>query len=124
MISSVPLIRVGRYLLVSVPEDLDDDSIEALEDAIARKVSGMGAQGVLLDVSGLAIVDSFVARVIARIASIVQLLGAPTVLVGIQPAVAITLVELGLFLEGVPTALDTTLGIRLLQRLATQVDGR
>jgi rsbT antagonist protein RsbS len=113
----VPLIRLRENLLVSLQGDLDDASVLRLEDRITREVTLARSQGVLIDVSGLAIVDSFIARVIARIALMVRLLGADAVVVGIQPAVAITLVELGVDMKHVHTALNAGKGMDLLTRL-------
>lgn len=113
----VPLIRLRENLLVSLQGDLDDASVLRLEDQITREVTATRSRGVLLDVGGLSIVDSFIARVIARIALMVRLLGADAVVVGIQPAVAITLVELGVDMKHVHTALNAGKGMDLLSRL-------
>jgi rsbT antagonist protein RsbS len=113
----VPIIRVGTNLLVSLQGDLDDSAVLRLEDQITREIVRTRAQGMLIDVCGLAVVDSFIARVIARIATMVRLLGAEAVVVGIQPSVAITLVELGVTMEHVHTALNAGRGMALLSRL-------
>ena len=113
----VPIIRLGRNLLVSLQGDLDDASVLRLEDQITREIVRTRAKGTLIDVGGLAVVDSFIARVIARIASMVRLLGSEAVVVGIQPAVAITLVELGVSMEHVHTALNAGRGMELLTLL-------
>ena len=113
----LPIIRVGDNLLVSMQGDLDDASVLRLEDQLTREVVRTRARGALIDVSGLVVVDSFIARVIARIVSMVRLLGAEAVVVGIQPAVAITLVELGVDLQRVHTALNAGKGMALLHRL-------
>jgi rsbT antagonist protein RsbS len=113
----LPIIRVGRNLLVSLQGDLDDASVLRLEDQITREVVRTRARGALLDISGLMVVDSFIARVIARIVSMVRLLGTDAVVVGIQPAVAITLVELGIDMQHVHTALNAGKGMDLLRRL-------
>ena len=113
----VPIIRLGHNLLVSLQGDLDDASVLRLEDQITREIVRTRAQGTLIDVGGLAVVDSFIARVIARIASMVKLLGSEAVVVGIQPAVAITLVELGVSMEHVHTALNAGRGMELLTLL-------
>jgi len=113
----VPIIRLGRNLLVSLQGDLDDASVLRLEDQITREIVRTRAKGTLIDVGGLAVVDSFIARVIARIASMVRLLGSEAVVVGIQPAVAITLVELGISMEHVHTALNAGRGMELLTLL-------
>lgn len=113
----VPIIRVGDSLLVSLQGDMDDETVVRLEGQITREVSRTRAKGTLIDVSGLAVVDSFIARVIARIVAMVRLLGCEAVVVGIQPAVAITLVELGVDLQQVHTALNAGKGMELLRRL-------
>jgi len=113
----VPIIRIGANLLVSLQGDLDDASVLRLEEQITREVVRTRARGALIDVCGLAVVDSFIARIIARIASMVRLLGAEAVVVGIQPAVAITLVELGVSMKHVHTALNAGRGMELLGRL-------
>jgi rsbT antagonist protein RsbS len=112
-----PIIRLGRNLLVSLQGDLDDATVLRLEDQITREVVRTRARGTLIDVGGLAVVDSFIARVIARIANMVRLLGAEAVVVGIQPAVAITLVELGVQMQHIHTALNAGRGMQLLTRL-------
>jgi rsbT antagonist protein RsbS len=114
---SVPIMRLGSNLLVSLQGDLDDGSVLRLEDQITKEIVRTRAQGTLIDVSGLAIVDSFIARIIARITSMVRLLGSQAVVVGIQPAVAITLVELGVSMEHVHTALNAGRGMELLTYL-------
>ena len=105
---------VGGVLLVSIDEDLDDRSAEALRNDVSSEVSATGARGVLLDVSVLDTIDSFLGRVLAELASCSALMGAETVVAGIRPAVAITLVELGLALPGLRTALDVTDGLAML----------
>jgi rsbT antagonist protein RsbS len=112
----VPIMRVGADLLVTLQGDLDDRAVESIEREVTNQVTRTNAQGVLVDVSGLAVVDSFVARVLARLAGMVRLLGADTTLVGISPAVAITLTELGASLDHVPTALTAEQGMALLHR--------
>lgn len=116
-LEAVPLIRVGDNILISLQGDLDDEAVLRLESRVTSEVSRVRARGALIDVGGLAVVDSFIARVIARIVSMVKLLGAETVVVGIQPAVAITLVELGVNLAHVHTALNAGKGMELLERL-------
>lgn len=113
----VPIIKVGENLLVSLQGDLDDEAVLKLEGQITKEVSRTRAKGTLIDVSGLAVVDSFIARVIARIVGMVRLLGCEAVVVGIQPAVAITLVELGVDMARVHTALNAGKGMELLRRL-------
>ena len=113
----LPIIRVGQTLLVSMQGDLDDASVLNLENQLTHEVVRTRARGALIDVSGLTVVDSFIARVMARIVGMVRLLGAKAVAVGIRPAVAIALVELGIDLERVPTALNAGKVMTLLQRL-------
>ena len=124
MRDEVPMIRMGNNLLVTLQGDLEDHTVELIEREVANEVSRTRADGVMLDVSGLAVVDSFVARVIARLVAMIRLLGAEATIVGIQPAVAITLVELGLALTGVSTALNVEKGMALIRAaLATPGSG-
>ena len=116
-IEQIPIIRLGGNLLVSLQGDLDDAAVLRLEDQITREIVRTRAKGTLVDVSGLAVVDSFIAQVIARIAAMVRLLGSEAVVVGIQPAVAITLVELGVSMQHVHTALNAGRGMELLTHL-------
>jgi rsbT antagonist protein RsbS len=110
----IPILQMGRALLVTIQMDVEDQTALALQDDLAEKIIKVGANGVLIDISALEIVDSFVGRMLAGISGIGRLLDATTVVVGMQPAVAITLVELGLTLEGVETALNVTRGMALL----------
>ena len=114
---NLPIIRVGDILLVSLQGDMDDEAVVRLESQITREVARTCARGTLLDVSGLALVDTILARVIARIVAMVRLLGCEAVVVGIQPAVAITLVELGVDLSRVHTSLNAGKGMELLRRI-------
>ncbi|MGN6527418.1 MAG: STAS domain-containing protein [Burkholderiaceae bacterium] len=111
----IPILRMGRNLLVTIQVDLQDQLALALQDDLAAKIEATGADGVLIDISALEIVDSFIGRMLASISGIARVLDATTVVVGMQPAVAITLVELGLSLEGVRTALDVERGMALLE---------
>ena len=111
----IPILQMGSYLLVTIQVDMQDQTALALQDDLAEKISRSGAKGVLIDISALEIVDSFVGRMLAGISGIARILDATTVVVGMQPAVAITLVELGLSLEGVRTALNVERGMQLLQ---------
>jgi rsbT antagonist protein RsbS len=110
----IPILQMGRSLLVTIQMDMEDQTALALQDDLAEKITKTGANGVLIDISALEIVDSFVGRMLAGISGIGRLLDATTVVVGMQPAVAITLVELGLSLEGVKTALNVSRGMALL----------
>ncbi len=112
----IPILQMGSTLLVTIQVDMQDQTALALQDDLAAKISATSAKGVLIDISALEIVDSFVGRMLAGISSIARILDATTVVVGMQPAVAITLVELGLSLEGVRTALNVERGMELLQR--------
>ncbi len=113
----VPILRIGDTLLVSLQGELDDTAVIRVEDQLTREVARTGATGTLIDVSGLSVVDSFIARVIARIVGMTRLLGSEAVVVGIQPAVAITLVELGVPMGHLDTALNAEQGLTLLRRL-------
>jgi rsbT antagonist protein RsbS len=110
----IPILQMGQTLLVTIQVDMQDQMAMALQDDLANKISSTGAKGVLIDISALEIVDSFVGRMLASISGISRILDATTVVVGMQPAVAITLVELGLSLEGVRTALNVERGVELL----------
>ena len=114
MTESVPILKIGSTLLVSIQVDLQDDTALQLQEDLAGRITQTGARGVLIDISGLEIVDSFIGRMLASIAAISRVLDATTVVVGMRPAVAITMVELGLSLGGVRTALDVERGLRML----------
>ncbi|MFD3519111.1 STAS domain-containing protein [Streptomyces sp. NPDC058653] len=116
MTERVPVLRIGQILLVSIQTDLDDQAVLHLQDDLTAKIVATGADGVVIDISAVEIVDSFVGRMLATIASLSLLLDAQTVVVGMRPAVAITLVELGLSLGGVRTALTLELGLKVLER--------
>ena len=111
----IPILQLGKCLLVTIQVDLQDRAAVALHDDLANKIEATGARGVLIDISALEIVDSFIGRMLAGIAGIARVLDAATVVVGMQPAVAITLVELGLSLDGVRTALNVDRGMQLLR---------
>lgn len=117
MSERVPILKIGDVLLVSIQIDLQDQSAIALQEDLAEKISGTGASGVVIDISAVEIVDSFIGRMFATIASISRLFDADTVVVGMRPAVAITLVELGLSLGEVRTALDLERGMAILRSL-------
>jgi rsbT antagonist protein RsbS len=112
----IPILQMGQTLLVTIQVDMQDQMAMALQDDLASKIAVSGAKGVMIDISALEIVDSFVGRMLASISGISRILDATTVVVGMQPAVAITLVELGLSLEGVRTALNVERGMELLQQ--------
>ncbi|MFB8246869.1 STAS domain-containing protein [Streptomyces sp. NPDC001046] len=110
----VPVLRLGDVLLVTLQGDLHDSTAQQLQQDLAETISRTGVHGVLIDISGVEIVDSFLGRVLAEIAAQAKLLAARTVVAGMRPAVAITLVELGLTLPGLSTALSTEAGMELL----------
>ncbi|EJM97519.1 STAS domain-containing protein [Herbaspirillum sp. YR522] len=111
----IPILRMGRLLLVTIQVDMHDRLAMALQDDLTSRIVSDGAKGVLIDISALDVVDSFIGRMISNTASMARVLDAQTVVVGMQPAVAITLVELGLTLQGVKTALNVERGIKLLE---------
>ncbi|BBK31616.1 rsbT antagonist protein RsbS [Stella humosa] len=111
----IPVLKIGAALLVTIQVDLHDSVAMALEEDLSNLIVKSGAKGVLIDISALEIVDSFIGRTLANIASVARLLDAETVVVGMRPAVAITLVELGLSLPGVRTALNAERGMALIQ---------
>ena len=113
----VPIIRLGDTLIATVQDDLRDRDAEQLQADLNLQIERIGARGVLLDFSVVEMLDSFLGRMIGDIALGARLLGAETVIVGIQPAAAVTLVELGLSFKGVHTALDTEKGLKMLRRL-------
>jgi rsbT antagonist protein RsbS len=115
----VPILKIGDVLLVSIQVDLQDQSVLALQEDLAERITATGAHGVVIDISGVEIVDSFIGRMFATIASTSRLFDADTVVVGMRPAVAITLVELGLTLGNVRTALDLEKGLAILRRSAS-----
>jgi rsbT antagonist protein RsbS len=112
--NQVPVVNLNGVLLVSIQEELLDHSVQALQHDLAQRVIDTGARGILIDISVVEVVDSFLARALHEIAAITSLLAARTVVVGMRPAVAITLVELGLTLPGLRTALSVGEGLRLL----------
>lgn len=113
----VPVMRIKDTLLVALQGDLDDASVIRIEERLTREVARTHVTGLLIDVSALDIVDSFIARVLARVVGMIRLLGAQAAIVGIQPAVAITLVELGVPMGHLDTALNAEQGLALLDRL-------
>src|SRR5580693_9102265 len=110
----VPILRIGDNLFVSIQVDLQDDTVLQLQEDLAEELSGTGARGVIIDITAVEIVDSFIGRMLTTIGSISRMFDAETVLVGMRPAVAITLTELGLSLHGVRTALNAEKGLEIL----------
>jgi len=111
----IPILKMGRCLLVTIQVDMDDRLATTLQDDLTERIAATGARGVLIDISSVELVDSFIGRMLANVAAMARVLDATTVVVGMQPAVAITLVELGLELPGIRTALNVERGMRLLR---------
>jgi rsbT antagonist protein RsbS len=111
----IPILRMGRFLLVTIQVDMHDQLALTLQDDLTERIVKERAKGVLIDISSLDVVDSFIGRMISNIASMSRVLDAETVVVGMRPAVAITLVELGLALPSVKTALNVDAGMTLLK---------
>jgi rsbT antagonist protein RsbS len=111
----IPILRMGGFLLVTIQVDMHDRLALTLQDDLTNRIAEVGAKGVLIDISSLEIVDSFIGRTLANIASMARVLDAHTVVVGMQPAVAITLVELGMSLPGIHTALNVESGMDFLR---------
>jgi rsbT antagonist protein RsbS len=120
-VERIPILRMGRFLLVTIQVDMQDQTALALQDDLADRIQKTGARGVLIDISALEMVDSFIGRMLVSISGIARILDAATVVTGMQPAVAITLVELGLSLAGVRTALDVERGMRLLSESVAEL---
>jgi rsbT antagonist protein RsbS len=119
-VEKIPILRMGEFLLVTIQVDMHDRLAMALQEDLTNRISETGAHGVLIDISSLEIVDSFIGRMLGNIAAMSRVLDAKTVVVGMRPAVAITLVELGMSLAGVRTALNVDAGMELLR---SSVDG-
>ncbi len=120
----IPILKMGRYLLVTIQVDMHDRLALSLQDDLTTRIVATQAKAVLIDISALEIVDSFIGRMIANIAAMSHVLDAETVVVGMRPAVAITLVELGLPLKGVKTALNVEHGMALLKARLEDGDER
>jgi len=112
----IPILRMGEFLLVTIQIDMHDQLALKLQDDLSNAIQKNASRGVLIDISSLEMVDSFIGRMVADISGMARILGAETILVGMQPAVAITLVELGLSLPGVATALNVERGMTILRR--------
>jgi len=111
----IPILRMGEFLLVTIQVDMHDRLATQLQDDLTERIAATGARGVLIDISALELVDSFIGRILGNTAAMSHVLDAETVVVGMQPAVAITLVELGLSMTGVRTALNVEKGMALLR---------
>lgn len=111
----IPILKLGRFLLVTIQVDMHDQLAMTLQDELTARIVSDRSRGVLIDISTLEVVDSFIARVLGNIAAMAKVLDAATVVVGMRPAVAITLVELGVALPGIRTALDVDRGMALLE---------
>ena len=120
----IPILKMGDCLLVTIQVDMHDRLAMTLQDDLTDRVASTRARGVLIDISALEIVDSFIGRMLANIAAMAGVLDAKTVVVGMRPAVAITLVELGLSLPGVATALNVEKGMDLIRSPAARANGR
>ncbi len=119
----IPILKMGKFLLVTIQVDLYDRLAEALETDLIHMVKKTGAAGVLIDISAVSIIDSFMGRILGNIATMSKIMDAETVVVGMQPAVAITLVELGLPLNGVYSALSVERGMELLNKRIAAKEG-
>jgi rsbT antagonist protein RsbS len=111
----IPILRMGKLLLVTIQVDMHDRLAITLQEDLTSRIAETGARGVLIDISAVEMVDSFMGRMLSNIASMARILDATTLVVGMQPAVAITLVELGMSLPGIQTALNVERGMELLQ---------
>jgi len=118
-VDRIPILRMGDFLLVTIQVDMHDQLAMTLQDDLTNAIANHGAHGVLIDISSLEIVDSFIGRMLANISGMARILDAETVLVGMQPAVAITLVELGMSMPGVKTALNVEAGMEMLRESVT-----
>jgi rsbT antagonist protein RsbS len=119
----IPILKLGQFLLVTIQVDMHDQLAIILQEELTARIVTDGARGVLIDISSLDIVDSFIGRMLSNIAGMARVLDADTVVVGMQPSVAITLVELGLSLPGIKTALNVDRGMDLLRASLSSDDG-
>ncbi|GGK08810.1 STAS domain-containing protein [Pseudomonas matsuisoli] len=120
MADKIPILKMGRFLLLSIQVDMHDQLALDLQEDLTHQIVRHKAKGVLIDISALEIVDSFIGRMLSHIANVSRILDAKVIVVGMQPAVAITLVELGLSLEGIATALNTEKGMRRLESMVAE----
>jgi rsbT antagonist protein RsbS len=116
MVDKIPILKMGRYLLLSIQVDMHDQLAMDLQEDLTEQIVRHSAKGVLIDISSLEIVDSFIGRMLSHIANVSRILDAKVIVVGMQPAVAITLVELGLSLTGIATALNVEKGMSWLEK--------
>ena len=123
-VERIPILRMGDFLLVTIQVDMHDRLAMTLQDDLTDRIAATRARGVLIDISALEVVDSFIGRMLANIAAMARVLDARTVVVGMRPAVAITLVELGLSLPGVQTAVDIEKGMTLITEAQRETHGR
>jgi rsbT antagonist protein RsbS len=121
-VDRIPILKLGDALLVTIQVDMHDQIAQALEEDLTTEIVKVGAKGVLIDISALEVVDSFIGRMLDTIAAVARVLDADTVVVGMRPAVAITLVELGLSLRGVKTALNVDRGMAMILRRTERPD--
>jgi rsbT antagonist protein RsbS len=121
-VDRIPILRMGEFLLVTLQVDMHDQLALRLQDDLTNAIQAKGSKGVLIDISALEMVDSFMGRMISDVSGMARILDARTVLVGMQPAVAITLVELGMTLPGIDTALNVERGMQLLRRVLSDGD--
>lgn len=120
----IPILKMGPFLLVTIQVDMHDRLVLALQDDLMNQILATAARGVLIDISALDVVDSFIGRMLGNIAAMARVLDVETVVTGMRPAVAITLVELGLSLKGVRTALDVERGMDLLRTSLEEQESR
>jgi rsbT antagonist protein RsbS len=121
-VDRIPILRMGEFLLVTLQGDMHDQLALRLQDDLTNAIQAKGSKGVLIDISALEMVDSFMGRMLSDVSGMARILDARTVLVGMQPAVAITLVELGMSLPGIDTALNVERGMQLLRRVLSDGD--
>jgi rsbT antagonist protein RsbS len=119
----IPILKMGEFLLVTIQVDMHDRLALTLQDDLTSQIVHHGSRGVLIDISALEMVDSFIGRMLGSIAGMASLLDAYTVIVGMRPSVAITLVELGMSLQGIRTALDVEKGMTVLQAAVAEAEG-
>ncbi|MBD9416153.1 STAS domain-containing protein [Pseudomonas sp. PDM16] len=122
MVDRIPILKMGKYLLLSIQVDMHDQLAMDLQEDLTAQIVRHKSKGVLIDISSLEIVDSFIGRMLSHIANVSRILDAKVIVVGMQPAVAITLVELGLSLEGIATALNIEKGMRWLENSVDEDD--